>query len=235
MLGNTFRTAFAVAVLIGSEANAQQDLRITTLSAAGYKPEIAPGSVVTILGRNLAVSAVEAAPDGTLPQALNGTSVTFNGIAAGLIYASPGQINLIAPPDLAPGAATVVVNSPAAGAPLRGTVAVKLAAPGLFASCLRPDTAAPLGGIDYNLQPFAPISALYRGQDNKARIKLFATGLRQADLALLAAEATDTKGLMTALVDHSGRSDLGQLHGEQPGRAAERPAQSGDRNRGRFA
>jgi hypothetical protein len=50
------------------------------------------GSISTLFGQNLAAQTASAASL-PLPLALAGTSVTVNGIAAPLFYASPGQIN----------------------------------------------------------------------------------------------------------------------------------------------
>jgi len=60
------------------------------------QPVLAPGSIATIFGRNLASSAasVQAFP---LLKELSGTSVTVGGVPAPLFYVSPGQINFQVP------------------------------------------------------------------------------------------------------------------------------------------
>lgn len=80
---------------------------------------VAPGSIASIFGQNLA-SAAASAQGYPLPLALNGASVTVDGIAAPLFYVSPTQINFQVPSS--------------AGAPLYGEeysqVAVVVATPG---------------------------------------------------------------------------------------------------------
>lgn len=66
----------------------------TNLTGGGDAASIAPGTLVTITGQNLAAST--AAADLTqpvLPTELAGAQVYFNGIRAPLVYASPTQIN----------------------------------------------------------------------------------------------------------------------------------------------
>jgi uncharacterized protein (TIGR03437 family) len=121
---------------------------------------VAPGSVVSIFGSSLATS-LQAGD--TIPlslMGLNGTSVTFNGIAAGLYFVSDGQVNAQLPWDvLAPGATTGMVNAVVtkggvASAPM--AVPVNNFAPGIFdiaglgyAIAINPDgsIAAPVGAV----------------------------------------------------------------------------------------
>ena len=53
---------------------------------------VAAGSLVAIFGRNLAATTASATSF-PLPKTLAGTSVTFGGISAPLLYVSPTQIN----------------------------------------------------------------------------------------------------------------------------------------------
>jgi len=70
------------------------------VNAAGFDSRpVVPGSLITIFGTGLA-------PDG----APAGTSVTVNGQAAPLLYASPTQINAQLPPGIATGTARAVVS-----------------------------------------------------------------------------------------------------------------------------
>jgi uncharacterized protein (TIGR03437 family) len=71
---------------------------------------IQPGSLISIYGSNLATST--ASWNGDFPVSLAGTSVSINGKAGYLLYASPGQINLQAPDDTATGFVSVVVTTP---------------------------------------------------------------------------------------------------------------------------
>jgi uncharacterized protein (TIGR03437 family) len=70
---------------------------------------IAPGSIVSIFGANLAGS-VQFAASVPLPTTLGDTSVTFNGTAAPLFAATGGQINAQVPFTLLPGEVSVQVK-----------------------------------------------------------------------------------------------------------------------------
>ena len=68
---------------------------------------IAPGSLLSIYGQNLARTAQAASLP--LPTTLGGVSVLINGFAAPLLYVSPAQLNVQAPWELTPGTALVTV------------------------------------------------------------------------------------------------------------------------------
>jgi uncharacterized protein (TIGR03437 family) len=80
------------------------------VNAASSLPAIAPGSLLSIYGSNLAFSnaAAQAMP---LPLTLNGTSVSIDGIAAPLLFVSTSQINVQVPFEVQPGAATLTVQT----------------------------------------------------------------------------------------------------------------------------
>jgi hypothetical protein len=65
-----------------------------TLAGGGNAAQIAPGTIVTILGEDLSRGTEAAPPDANpLPLELAGTQVYFNGVRANLFYVSPAQIN----------------------------------------------------------------------------------------------------------------------------------------------
>ena len=66
------------------------------LNGVSYSGNLAPGTWAAIFGSNLA-SATTSAASVPLPTELDGVSVTIGGIAAPLIFISPGQINAIVP------------------------------------------------------------------------------------------------------------------------------------------
>src|SRR5947208_8921427 len=70
---------------------------------------VAPGSLVSIFGTELAATTAQA---GSIPlsTSINDVSVTFNGVAAPLSLISPGQINAQVPWQAAPGQMTAVVT-----------------------------------------------------------------------------------------------------------------------------
>ena len=78
----------------------------------GYSADIAPGLWVTIGGASLAGSPETWNLNGVqdLPVALGGVTVTFNGVAASLLYVSPTQINALVPASVAPGNVQVVAQ-----------------------------------------------------------------------------------------------------------------------------
>lgn len=88
----------------------------------------APGSLISIYGSALAQS-TGGAPSYPLPVSLGGASVTIGGIAAPLLYASPGLINAQVPFETPVGSATVTVNSS-----VSSTLAIAATAPGIFAA-----------------------------------------------------------------------------------------------------
>ena len=72
-----------------------------TLSGGGDAAQIAPGTVVSIVGSNLSFHTAVADPNADpLPSSLGGTEVYFNGIQAPLFYVSPTQINAQLPWEL---------------------------------------------------------------------------------------------------------------------------------------
>jgi uncharacterized protein (TIGR03437 family) len=94
------------------------------------QPAVAPGSVASIFGVNLA-SATVAGPASPLAQTLAGVTAHIGSRFLPLYFASPGQINLQIPPDLATGAQTVTLSS--VGMPdVSAGFTVARNAPGLF-------------------------------------------------------------------------------------------------------
>lgn len=98
--------------------------------AADYGVPVAPGSLATLFGTNLAQSQflASALP---LPLALGGLTVTINGTLAPILYAGPNQINFQVPYDTPPGAASVAVSVRDVTS-FSQTVAVTPAAPAIF-------------------------------------------------------------------------------------------------------
>jgi uncharacterized protein (TIGR03437 family) len=75
----------------------------SVVSTASYQPNISPGEIVSIFGTHLGQPATSASYNefGLYPTALAGTTVTFNGIAAPMLYMSANQINALVPYELA--------------------------------------------------------------------------------------------------------------------------------------
>ena len=92
---------------------------------------VAPGEVVVLYGSALGASPLTVAPGGSsVATTLAGTTVTFNGTAAPLIYTSPGQVAAVVPFGVTGASAQVVAQYQNQAA----TIAVSLAqtAPGIF-------------------------------------------------------------------------------------------------------
>src|SRR5579863_3635479 len=88
---------------LAAAAPAQVTIGAVT-DAASFGPRVAPGSLATIFGSNLAGSAAHA-PGFPLPTSLNGTTVFVNGSPVPLAYVSAAQINFQVPRALAAGVA----------------------------------------------------------------------------------------------------------------------------------
>jgi uncharacterized protein (TIGR03437 family) len=133
--GTCCGTVFSLSVGLGPSVPAVNAGGV--LNSASYTTQgVAPGSIVSIFGTNLAAStaAASAIP---LPTALSDvTSVTFNGIAAGLYFVSQNQINAQLPFNVLPsgqdsGMATIVVTR-SSGTSAPQNVNVAPASPGIF-------------------------------------------------------------------------------------------------------
>jgi uncharacterized protein (TIGR03437 family) len=92
---------------------------------------VAPGSLVSIFGTGLA-SALSEADTIPLSSLLGGVTVTFNGIAAPLLFVSPGQINAQLPWEIPVGTVTVIVNNNGVASPASAFQAASIS-PGIFA------------------------------------------------------------------------------------------------------
>jgi uncharacterized protein (TIGR03437 family) len=99
-------------------------------AASNASGAIAPGEVVVLYGSSIGPSPLTVAPAGNLATTLDGTTVTFNGTAAPLIYTSPGQVAAIVPFGVTGANAKVVAQYQNQAATT--TVPLAQAAPGIF-------------------------------------------------------------------------------------------------------
>jgi uncharacterized protein (TIGR03437 family) len=76
-----------------------QPTAVSAVSAASCQSVIAPGSLASLFGSNLAPPTATGAPaaDGTYPKQLGGITVTVGGAAADLFLIPPTQINFVVP------------------------------------------------------------------------------------------------------------------------------------------
>jgi uncharacterized protein (TIGR03437 family) len=108
---------------------------VTSISAANYRPVLAPGAMASAFGAQL--SALTLAAEGApLPTRLGGTTITVRdsqGVArlSPLFLVSPTQVNYQVPEDTAPGEAIVMVENEQ-GAFAIGKLLIVEVAPALF-------------------------------------------------------------------------------------------------------
>jgi uncharacterized protein (TIGR03437 family) len=104
------------------------------VNGASFQPGLVSGSWATIQGTNLSTKTDtwdNFIVDGKLPTVVDGVSATIGLAPAYIYYISPGQINLIVPPDLNPGPVQVTVTN-SAGTSAAFTATVGSAAPAFF-------------------------------------------------------------------------------------------------------
>ena len=148
----------------------------SVVNAASLQPFLAPGALVSILGSYLTGPTISTDYDysASYPTSVANTTVTFNGIAAPLLYLSPNQINAIVPYAVA-GQKTVQVvvqRFDMVSAPF--TLPMQDTSPGIFTAT---QTGSGQGAI---LQQGSDRQFTYNNADNPAPIgaalEIFATG-----------------------------------------------------------
>ncbi len=108
----SFKLIFSLSIVMGSAFAQPTVFSGGVINGASYVPgqAVAPGGLVAIYGSNLASATV---PGDTIPLSaiIGGTSVTFNGIPAPLLFVSTGQVNAQMPWEvLSQGANSATVN-----------------------------------------------------------------------------------------------------------------------------
>jgi uncharacterized protein (TIGR03437 family) len=104
-------------------------------AASNVGGAVSPGEIVTLYGGNIGPAGpvgFQVSADGSYARSLGGTRVLFDGVPAGLTYASAVQVNAVAPYGLA-GDSTTQVQVEYQGVPSNAiSVPVQAAHPGLF-------------------------------------------------------------------------------------------------------
>jgi uncharacterized protein (TIGR03437 family) len=104
-------------------------------AASNVAGAVSPGEIVTLYGANIGPASpagFQVNADGTYAKSLGGTRVLFDGVPAGLTYASAIQVNAVAPYGLA-GKSTTQVQVEYQGALSNAiSVPVQAAHPGIF-------------------------------------------------------------------------------------------------------
>jgi uncharacterized protein (TIGR03437 family) len=127
-------------------------------SAGNGAGAVAPGSIVSVYGTNLA-SGTQTASQNPLPKVLAASRILINGLAAPLLSASSTQINAQVPYETPAGTATLVAmagNSASAPAALR----IQETAPGIFVVLNQDGT---VNGPAHAASPGSPLLVLATG------------------------------------------------------------------------
>ncbi|HVF44103.1 MAG TPA: hypothetical protein VM936_13860, partial [Pyrinomonadaceae bacterium] len=169
---------------------------------------LAPDSIATLTGTRLALNSSEAErrADGSFPSNLRNVTVTVEGRAAQIFYASPTQVNFLMPHGLDAGAVEVTVRNHD-GLEIRGTVNVSAAAPGVFtANGAGTGEALALDNTTLNPGPFDATDAA----GEPRRLIIFCTGLRGASQVEATAGGRALK--VEAVIPSPELPGLDQLH-----------------------
>jgi uncharacterized protein (TIGR03437 family) len=162
------------------------------VNGASFQPGASPGSIVTIMGTNLANSITGIVTpnnivEGPLPTTLGGVSVTFNGTAAPIFSVSnvsgAQQVTVQVPFELSPGQVSVVVTVSGGGST---TVPLTLTqfSPGVFFTTI--NNLAFAIAVRSDGSYVTPANPAHRGEN----IMIFLTGLGQTTPAAV----TGTEG-----------------------------------------
>jgi uncharacterized protein (TIGR03437 family) len=173
----------------------------SVVSGAGFRPAIASGSWVAIIGAGLSAttrmwSSADFAGD-SLPVTLDGVSVTINSKPAAVYYVSPGQVNVLAPDDDAVGPVNVQITNGSGSGSI--TVEKRRAAPEFF-------TFGPEGGryaaAVHSDGTLACKASLYAGACRPAAagevIVLYGTGFGKTDPAVSSSNIVRTPARLAA-------------------------------------
>jgi|CZKS01.1.fsa_nt_gi uncharacterized protein (TIGR03437 family) len=193
--------------------------QIAIVSAASYRPLVAPNSLASIFGNNLANSTATAQLDANkqLPTQLAGVTVQINGTAASLLYVSPGQINFLVPPGTVLGTAQVSLQPTPGVTPILSTMQVGIVAPGLFSQdATGTGPGAILNAVTFTGPPFLVETLQNPGTDKRTRLAVFATGLRYAGNPSQNPDQTNV-AIQVQARDSSGNSYGVEYAGSAPG------------------
>jgi uncharacterized protein (TIGR03437 family) len=119
----------SIAINVSSSSSAPPSIAALT-NGASFRQGFAPGMILTVFGAGLAPSTWSAS-NVPLPDQLAGVSVTIDGIAAPLYYASPSQLNIQVPYGISAGLRVPLVVSNN-GQTASATFSLNSAAPGIF-------------------------------------------------------------------------------------------------------
>ncbi|HLX07686.1 MAG TPA: hypothetical protein VKY89_07460 [Thermoanaerobaculia bacterium] len=103
------------------------------VDSASYVAVVSPDGIATLFGQNLA-STTASTSGSSLPTTLGGVNVTVDGLAAGLSYVSPTQINLVLPSSVPAPASELLFSYNNGTLAASGAALIQAVAPGLFSA-----------------------------------------------------------------------------------------------------
>jgi uncharacterized protein (TIGR03437 family) len=139
-----------------------QESTIVTSSAAPLGV-VAPGSIASVYGANLA-SSTQQASSLPLPSSLADVGITVqdavgHSAIASMLYVSPGQINFVMPPELATGVATFTITS-GTNTPVMAIGAVGQIAPTVFSMSATSPVLAAATAVSISGDVSTPVSVM---------------------------------------------------------------------------
>jgi uncharacterized protein (TIGR03437 family) len=186
LLASALLIMFLLAQL-SARADSVNPTAVVTVDAASYQQVLTPNAIASAFGTQLATqtaTATDANPELAgiqLPTTLGGTTVEVNGVDAGLLFVSAGQVNFIIPAETGAGTASIVVRS-SDGIISQGTMTVVTAAPALFTFAQNgqgaPAAIITADGISYELA--GNLDGSTRPLQAGHFLVLFGTGVRGA-------------------------------------------------------
>ena len=144
---------------------------------------VAPSSIASISGAGNVqpmtsqTNFASQSPDGTLPYEVSGLSVTVNGAAAFVVYASPSAVKFVMPSEVTEGMAEVIVSSQD-GYICEGVVSVERNAARIMTTNEDENgSVAVANGLNLIASNFEVTSPGYFGSDKRTRLTFFASGI----------------------------------------------------------
>jgi uncharacterized protein (TIGR03437 family) len=152
------------------------------VNAADLTAPVAPGGLITVLGRDLSVTNL-ATREMPLPTALGESCLTVNGVAVPMLFVSPSQINAQLPFQT-DGNVTVILRTPG-GISDNFNMTILPAAPSVFRNGVAgPDTAVPAVIRASNNQLVTPSNPVHRGDS----LVIYLTGMGRTSPAVEAGQ-----------------------------------------------
>ena len=162
-----------VALLLAWQVLHADSTNIRVVNAASFLEDtsLAPGSIISILGSNLANTTTAATDPAHLPTTLGGVTVKIGNVSLPLFYVSPRQVNSRIDPAIPTGAAILTLTSPTGT--FTKNIVLGPSTPGIFStSSSGTGDGAIQNAVTFALQPFSVTTA-----GNPTYLAIYATGL----------------------------------------------------------